>query len=259
MNVKLKLAFPWVYRLLAYLRLQFGGDSIVSGPLGGRFFCSRYSFSERLIAEGAFEAHRVKRLALDVKDAVALIDIGANIGYYTVLAASRRCRVEAFEPEPLNLIRLKRNLKLNGLDQSMVRVHEFALGDKDGLIDLGRPLSDNYGHASIVNTDDCDKISVPVRRFDGLGLIVAGRYVFKIDVEGAEEIVLSGFSGIWSVLGRGSIFYIEIHRQYGANLDSIHKVFINKGFAVSYLDDDTGKESDVPAPTGDVLLIAVLV
>ena len=258
MNVKFKLAFPKIYRLLAYIRLRLGRDSVVRGPSGCRFFCSRYSFSERLIAEGAFEVHRVKRLALDVGNAVALIDIGANIGYYTVLAASCGCKVEAFEPEPLNLIRLKRNLKLNSLDHSMVRVHEFALGDKDGSIDLGRPLSDNYGHASIVNTDDCEKIRVPVRRFDGLGLIAGGRYVFKIDVEGAEEIVLSGFSGIWSGLGRGSVFYVEIHRQYGANLDSVQKMFIDKGFAVSYLDDDTGVESTVPAPAGDVLLIAVL-
>src|ERR1039458_7234206 len=60
------------------------------------------------------------------------LDIGANVGSYTVLA-SGVCRAEtwAFEPEQNTLRQLEQNINLNGLD-ALVTVHQCALGAEQG-------------------------------------------------------------------------------------------------------------------------------
>ena len=60
------------------------------------------------------------------------LDIGANVGAYTVLASGVcRARTWAFEPDPTTVERLKRNITINSLD-ALVRVCEFALGAERG-------------------------------------------------------------------------------------------------------------------------------
>src|SRR6266511_4636383 len=56
------------------------------------------------------------------------LDIGANVGTYTVLA-SGVCKAStvAFEPDPTTVLALKRNIEVNGV-QDLVTVHELALG-----------------------------------------------------------------------------------------------------------------------------------
>ena len=59
------------------------------------------------------------------------IDVGAYVGFYTVLAARRGWRVICFEPNPLNLILLRYNVGLHRLE-SRVRIVGKAAGDKQG-------------------------------------------------------------------------------------------------------------------------------
>src|SRR4051812_19879990 len=60
-----------------------------------------------------------------------LADIGANVGMYSVLAASRGARVFAFEPESQNYALLNRNIMLNGMD-ARITAYSVALSDKPG-------------------------------------------------------------------------------------------------------------------------------
>jgi len=53
------------------------------------------------------------------------LDIGANIGIYTVFLAARIARIDAFEPEPLVLQRLTANLEQNGLASFCRETHDF--------------------------------------------------------------------------------------------------------------------------------------
>jgi FkbM family methyltransferase len=116
------------------------------------------------------------------------LDIGANIGSYTVLASGVcRARTWAFEPDPNTLHHLKRNIAINELD-SLVTVYECALGPTQGevpftvgLDTMNRVATANDKKVRIVRQDRLDKLvgtSQPI--------------MIKMDVEGYEQNVLRG-------------------------------------------------------------------
>jgi FkbM family methyltransferase len=123
-------------------------------------------------------------------------DIGANTGLYT-LFASKRCTegtVVAFEPYPPNATILKRDISRNGLNN--VRVYELALSDSDGTIEFNQPEQPDigYGSASVEANSTTATTEIPTASADRL--ISEGKIpppnVIKIDVEGAEPLVIEG-------------------------------------------------------------------
>lgn len=130
---------------------------------------------------------------LDVHD--AFIDIGANVGIYSCLAASRSKHVIAFEPCPRNLGFFYRNLSENQF--SKVEVFPIGLASKCG---LGRI----YGFSDMASfvpgwaQSRTKRFSVvPLHTFDTLmsGRLLSKKLLIKIDVEGFELDVLSGAIG----------------------------------------------------------------
>lgn len=121
-----------------------------------------------------------------------VIDIGANVGFYACLAASRGKHVLSFEPAPRNLKYLYRNLWENHF--STVEVFPVGLGKEPGLNRL-------YGFSDMASfvpgwarADEKRFHIVPVTSLD---TVVAGRFrgkelLIKVDVEGFELDVLAG-------------------------------------------------------------------
>jgi FkbM family methyltransferase len=111
------------------------------------------------------------------------VDVGANVGLYSIFALDLGARVIAFEPLPRNLEELAENLAINGYD---AEVHPAAVGDAPGRLRLGGPDA-NMGHLR----EDGDGIEVDVTTIDAVlgDRAVAG---MKVDVEGAERRVLEG-------------------------------------------------------------------
>ena len=115
-----------------------------------------------------------------------MLDIGANVGSYTVLAAKvAGARVEAFEPASETRPKLLANIAANGIG-ALVNVHDCALGDRDGEIQFSVGLDCiNRVGAPGAST------AVPLRRLDG----VAAEFdpvMIKIDVEGYEPQLFAG-------------------------------------------------------------------
>jgi FkbM family methyltransferase len=121
-----------------------------------------------------------------------VIDAGANIGWFSLLASSiigTTGKIFAFEPFGATADHFHRNLALNGV--SNVELHRIALSDSSGKAKLTMNEIGNIGTASlfppdadegeIVDTGRLDEI-VPKRRFK----------LLKMDVEGAELRVLRG-------------------------------------------------------------------
>jgi len=131
------------------------------------------------------------------KSRVLFVDIGANSGTYTAPALRRfgdGSHVIAIEPNPVLVARLRRTLAMNGLEGS-VTVIDAALAAQDGVARLHFARG-NHGMASIAQSGGGGEgIDVPTRTLaDVLTQAPAcERIIVKIDVEGAEDMVLCPF------------------------------------------------------------------
>lgn len=107
--------------------------AVASGPLEGARFSLNLQ-QEKDLWLGTYELRLQREIQRRVVPGMVAYDLGANLGYLTVLLA--RCvgkvgQVYAFEPLPANLTRLERSLELNGL-QGRVRVVPAAVAERRG-------------------------------------------------------------------------------------------------------------------------------
>jgi FkbM family methyltransferase len=129
------------------------------------------------------------RFVLDtLKPGDLFVDIGANVGSYTVLASKvRGARTIAVEPDPGTAQALRRNIEVNGIADK-VHVVEAALGARAGTVSftVGRDTVNRVAQAGDENVRD-----VAVRTLDD---VLDGEVprVIKIDVEGFEAEVFRG-------------------------------------------------------------------
>ena len=114
------------------------------------------------------------------------LDIGANVGSYTVLASGVcRARTYAFEPDPGTMRRLKRNIDVNSLGD-LVNTQECALGGERAEVPF------TIGRDAVNRLADSDDKNFRIVHLEPLDNLVAGSepIMMKVDVEGAEEGVL---------------------------------------------------------------------
>jgi FkbM family methyltransferase len=139
---------------------------------------------------GYYEVEKQRRFAATVRAGDVVFDIGANAGFYTLIAAVRstvKGQVVAFEPLPENARHLQHHVRLNGLTN--VRVIEAAVSDFAGRAQFAVDEKNAEGRLS---TDG--KLSVRVVSLDRLyadGEVPCPDLI-KIDVEGGELAVLQG-------------------------------------------------------------------
>lgn len=139
---------------------------------------------------GTYEHENQKLFALTVKEGNTVYDIGANAGFYTLLASvlvGPGGRVYAFEPLPRNIHFLREHLRLNQITN--VNVVEAAVSDKDGESSFDDSAGPAMGHLAAAGNMQVKTVKIDelVAR-DGL----PPPDCLKIDVEGAEFLVLSG-------------------------------------------------------------------
>jgi FkbM family methyltransferase len=137
-----------------------------------------YEYAKR----GAFE--RV------VREGSVVFDIGANVGFYTLLASvlvGARGRVFAFEPVPRNLDYLKKHLQINGIKN--VSVIEVAVSDCDGVAQFDEGPNHSMGRLAPVGGLAVRTVSLDemMRRGE-----LPPPDCIKIDIEGGEMLVLTG-------------------------------------------------------------------
>ena len=122
------------------------------------------------------------------------VDVGANVGSYTVLACTvKQARGCCFEPIPLTYARLNDNLVLNNLS-TRVTAHNVGLADVDGEL-MFTVERDCMNHVVQPGDNGEKAVAVPVRTLDSM-LAGESPAVIKIDVEGFETPVLKGASSV---------------------------------------------------------------
>ncbi|MDE2292106.1 MAG: FkbM family methyltransferase, partial [Elusimicrobia bacterium] len=172
---------------------------------------------------------------------MTFVDLGANIGYYSVLASrlvGPEGRVFAFEPDTANLELLLRNVRENGCRN--VAVAPYAVSDRVGFAELYQAESAPAVH-SIARPPESSRggrrvMTVSLDEYFPEG--VCPDFV-KMDVEGAEFMALSGMTRLLSdrrlkvVVFESLAIFLEPQGRTSEDLDGILR---RHGFGISQLD-----------------------
>jgi FkbM family methyltransferase len=143
---------------------------------------------------GTYEPQTAEVIALLVDPGDTVVDVGANAGFFTLLAASRvgpAGQVLAFEPVPAVWAALNLNVDLNGVRQ--VSLHRVALSDANGTLTMYEGPPSHRGVSSLRPLGDGFAThQVEVRCLDDWMHTLRRVKLIKIDVEGAEQHVVRG-------------------------------------------------------------------
>ncbi|MGH8101032.1 MAG: FkbM family methyltransferase [Chthoniobacterales bacterium] len=141
-----------------------------------------------------------------------VIDLGGNIGLFSLLAAQRvpSATIEVFEPGPPNLRILEMNLLANPQMGKRIHVHREAVAGKSRVAKWFFDL-DNPGGSSLFGTGETGT-DVKIRSLSDVVRQFAGRIdLIKIDIEGAEyEIIEQTPAEIWQLIPALSL---ELHND----------------------------------------------
>ena len=184
------------------------------------------------------------RRSVSVADGDLLIDIGANIGWYSMLfdrlCAGTDAQVLSFEPDPTNHAMLTQNIAMN--DARHVRTFQLGLSDNDAGAALHRFSDANLGRHSLLPINDHGSVDVATARLDDILAQpeFAGRTprLIKIDIEGFELVALRGAP---ETLSRCPLVILEYSpgymRQGGIEPGALLHYMRGLGFAASLLRD----------------------
>jgi FkbM family methyltransferase len=179
---------------------RYGGRSHVEYALPGGLNIRLYpkgEIAEFLAFPSLFEKTEITLAAAFLKPGMSVIDVGANIGLYSILASLRvgpTGTVWAFEPSSESAARLERNLALNGCERTPV--FRLALSNTPSA-SLSLISDKGYGDAYRYLRPDADPAAgevVPVTTLDAWAAANAIQHVdfLKVDIEGGEYRMLLG-------------------------------------------------------------------
>lgn len=170
---------------------------------GNEMFLQNFGYvSISLAKHGWYEKAVTEYVKKTLKQGEWVLDVGANIGYYTLIFASlvgAQGKVFAFEPEPSNFKILSKNTEINGYEN--IVLENYAVSDKNGSTKLYLSKKSAGSH-KIYSSPSVSKENVSV------DLISLDSYFFKnhvnpdkisfvkMDVEGSEYGVLKGMKSL---------------------------------------------------------------
>jgi FkbM family methyltransferase len=187
------------------------------------------------------EKEVARRMFDDISPDDVVADVGANVGIYSsfIVRQVKSGLVLCFEPEPKTQARLCQNLELNSSDDNW-RIVGLALSDSAGTTTL-ETTGDEIGEGGHRFSEDGD-FTVRTERMDELFAKgdIPQPTVVKMDVEGAEYLVLRGMERL---LSNVRSLYIEVHpgEIIGGDFDDIQHLLERNGFEIQNL----GKRSEI--------------
>jgi FkbM family methyltransferase len=209
-------------------------------PCGSWFLIHPDEIGLTIFLRKPFEENERRFVAKFLKPGMTFFDIGANQGFYTLLAASRiglRSKVFAFEPVPGEFRKLKWNVRINRLRN--ITMERLGLGCREGTTDMFVCLDGKGSYSSLrppVESIRTRKklIQVPVIDLDSYVHRNNIQHIdfIKIDVEGGELDVLKG--GLMVLRKLRPIVMCEIAdirtQQWGYNASNIYKFLEKYGY-----------------------------
>jgi len=177
---------------------------VLINVLGNKMYvnCKDLGVTSDLLVKGYYEEHETKIFKELVKAGMNIIDIGANIGYYTLIAAKlvgESGRVYAFEPDLTNYELLVKNIKINGY--ANVFPFQKAVSNKNGKAKFFI-AEDSFGNHSFSKSNISEKAKFTEVRTIALddffeNTIKDTKIDFiKMDIQGAEGLAIEGMKNI---------------------------------------------------------------
>ncbi|MGB3226251.1 MAG: FkbM family methyltransferase [Desulforhopalus sp.] len=190
---------------------------------------------------GEFEPEETQLVQSIIPNIDAFVNVGANVGYYSCMLRASNVETFAFEPMPLNLQYLMKNVLANGWD-SGIEIFPLALSIAPSIVKI---YGDNTG-ASLISgwagTAENNARLVPCSTLD---LVLADRLACKrvlviMDIEGAEFDALRGATKLLSQVPR-PLWLVEVcvheHQPLGIkvnpNLLETFEIFWNAGYVAN--------------------------
>jgi FkbM family methyltransferase len=234
-----RVRFPFRRRIVSEVRRVPGPRERIAVSHGARYRLDLEDQLQRDMYFGCYESAALRQVLGLVPSGGTCIDIGANVGFYTLPLALRvgsGGAVHAFEPDPRNAERLRGNIALSGL-QDMVRVHEAAVTNRGGRVTLYRSDAAHSGWGSLTEFKDvaADRAEVDAVTLDSFldreGL--AHVDLLKVDVEAGELELLEGAR---KALGAGVFRHVFIEfnglrlAERGRTIDEFLAPFAEHGY-----------------------------
>ena len=182
-------------------RLIVGGTGGAEPVLVELKHCEMYvlpddpAVGEPLLTSGEYEPHVATEIRGALQPGMTFVDVGANVGYFSLLAASivgERGTVVAIEPIATNAALIGLSAERNGFDN--VDIWPVAVADRTQTIILDEASGTNAGIGGTLD-DPAKLFERPLARTVPLDKLLAGLDrldVMKIDIEGAEMLALRG-------------------------------------------------------------------
>lgn len=194
---------------------------------------------------GNYEKNDMTYLLSQLKGGDIFFDIGANIGIFSLAVAKHnsKVKVHAFEPIPLNACLFQASLLLNEIES--VKLNQSCVGDYVGDVEFS--LASDSAYSSIHDTGrlpETKKIQTSVTTLDSYlhANNIANIDIMKIDVEGAEKLVLDGAKGIFSAhLMKPRLVLMELYDQnfgrFGTSIVEVVSQMKSFGYSPFFLKD----------------------
>lgn len=192
----------------------------------------------QLIIAGIYETEDLGHLLANLRDGDVFFDVGANIGLFSLLCAHQFASVSihAFEPIPLNASLFESSIHLNGFEN--ITLNRICVGNSEGEIELS--LASDSAYSSMLATGRkpvVRRLRTPITTLDGYASHARLQRidVLKVDVEGAEKLVLEGGRGLLSDdTTRPRLILIELFDQnlepFGTSIAEIVDLMSGLGY-----------------------------
>lgn len=230
-----------------------GGRVLLRTARGFKLFvdANDVSLAPHLIIDGVWEEHVERALRTVVKPGMRVVEVGANVGFFTVFfahAVGAAGSVDAFEPDPALAALVRDNAEINGFHE-VVRLHEAALSDRTGTAEF-YTRDRHRGNGTLMPSleqipwnpsDRPGTISVRTTTLDA-HVEHTGRRpdIVKVDAEGAEPAVLRGAQAL---LGDGKplVLVLEFIPAFLRSTDEDPHAFLERltglGFRLRYIEE----------------------
>jgi len=233
-------AFDGPMKSLSYLLVPSQGMRrlrVRSGPGRGLLFELNPRW-ETPTWDGSYELEVQRVLQERLKPGSVFYDVGANIGFYSLLAARQSAQVFAFEPDVQNAKSLERHVSLNSLG-AKIEVIRAAVFSTSGFVAL-EPADSARGHGNAHVGPDTEHshptVKVPCTTLDDFAREHVVPDTIKIDVEGAESNVLKGAEELFTQSRPHLI--CEVHDP--ANASFVEAWLKTRGYELRWLDTNDG-------------------